>query len=109
VILAVPTPPKSGPRRGLGLRGRIALHAASQPSSSVLARHLAADSGSAWSLGWDFNVRGQRQKFLSECCYLTFVAAPELRRDDLLRLESFLVERLKPIYVGRVRQRSRLC
>lgn len=96
----------AGPRRGTGVRGRLRLHYASNPSNSVLARHLAADSASRWSVGRDFTVRGQRQAFLADECYFQALAVENLSRRDLEGLESSLIERLRPTYAGRVRSQS---
>src|SRR5438105_2039818 len=96
----------AGPRKGKGLRERIELHYASNPSNSVLARHLAADAASPWSAGRDLRRREQRQDFLSKGCYVQALPIPNMGRKDLIRLESFLIRELKPIYVGRVRQRA---
>lgn len=92
----------AGPRRGKGVRGRLDLHFSSHLSNSVLARHLAADSQSSWLAGRQLSVRENRQAFLADSCRFQVVAAPTLSRQDLLRVEAFLVNRLRPLYVGRV-------
>jgi hypothetical protein len=94
----------AGPRRGKGLRERIRLHYASSASNSVLARHLAADAVSPWSVGRDFTRREQRQDFLAKACYVQTLPLPGVSRTDLIRFESFFIRELKPIYVGRVRR-----
>lgn len=95
----------AGPRQGKGLRERLHLHYLSNLSNSVLARHLVADSTSPWSAGFDFNVQQQRQTFLSKNCYFQALAVPGISRSELLRLETFLVEKLLPVYIGRVKKR----
>ena len=92
----------AGPRRGKGVRGRLELHYSSHLSNSVLARHLAADSKSSWLAGRKLSVRENRQVFLANSCRFQVVAAPTLSRQDLLRLEAFLIRRLRPLYAGRV-------
>jgi hypothetical protein len=80
------------------LRGRLALHCASNPSNSVLARHLAADSLSAWAAGRTFTARKERRAFLTSDCYFRVLPVPNLSRKDLERLESSLIQVLRPAY-----------
>jgi hypothetical protein len=94
----------AGPRKGKGLRQRLHLHYVSDASNSVLARHLAADCTSPWAASSDFCVRQQRQAFLATKCFFRVLPVPQVSRSTLLRMESFLVERLKPVYAGRVKR-----
>jgi hypothetical protein len=96
----------AGPRKGKGLRERLHLHYVSNASNSVLTRHLATDSTSQWATNSDFRVQQQRQAFLATKCFFRVLPVPEISRSALLRLESFLVERLKPVYAGRVDKRA---
>jgi hypothetical protein len=93
----------AGPRGGSGMRNRLAFHYSSNPSSSVLAQHLAADTSSAWVAGRDFTDRVVRQGFLAKECYFRVVAVPGFRRAELLLLERRLVGALQPVYAGRIR------
>jgi len=93
----------AGPRRGKGVRERLNLHYSSNPAGSVLAKHLAADVSSPWVIGKSLDDRATRRAFLTELCYFQVVATPGLSRTQLLALESWLIGKLKPCYVGRVR------
>ena len=93
----------AGPRQRKGLQDRLKLHYSSNPSNSVLARHLSADATSSWAAGRDFKDKGQRRAFLSDNCFFQVVALPNIDRSELTRVESFLVETLQPQYAGRVR------
>lgn len=95
----------AGPRQGTGLQDRLKLHYSSNPSNSVLARHLAADSTSSWAAGPHFKETGQRRTFLSDKCFFQVIALPNIDRSDLKRIESFLVESLHPKYAGRVHKK----
>jgi hypothetical protein len=92
----------AGPRQGKGLRARLGNHYSSHTSNSVLARHLAADSTSPWSAGLNFTRREQRQAFLCDRCYFQVLAVQASSRRDLEHLESKLINRLGPIYLGKV-------
>jgi hypothetical protein len=92
----------AGPRQGKGLRERLRNHYGSNTSNSVLARRLAADCTSRWCHARDFTDRAQRQTFIAGCCYFQAVPVhPETRR-ELERVETAIIERLQPVYVGRV-------
>lgn len=92
----------AGPRQGKGLQDRLRLHYSSNPSNSMLARHLSSDATSSWASGRDFKDRGQRRAFLIDKCFFQVVALPNTDRSELKRIESFLVETLQPKYAGRV-------
>jgi hypothetical protein len=92
----------AGPRRGKGLLGRLEFHFASRLSDSILAKHLAADSVSPWSHGYDFQDQQQRQKFLTDKCFFQVIPLLGLSRNELLQFEDFLEMRLKPKYAGMV-------
>lgn len=92
----------AGPRRGNGLRERLALHFSSNLNSSVLAEHLAKDAQSTWVAGREFGDRAVRQRFLSHECLFRAAAVPGLARSELLALERHLVRELRPIYTGRI-------
>lgn len=92
----------AGPRKGKGLKGRLQLHFSSHPGNTVLARHLVADSTSAWAQRYDFRKREQRQDFLSAECFFQTVELPNLSRRELEQFEAFLEEQLEPKYTGRV-------
>lgn len=95
----------AGPRQGKGLGERLKLHYSSNPSNSVLARHLAADTTSSWAAGRNFNETRQRRAFLADNCYFQVVELPNIGRSNLKRIESFLVDKLKPTYAGRVNKK----
>lgn len=97
----------AGPRNGLGLRGRLRLHFGGNTNNSVLARHLASDVTSRWSVRHDFTKRVERQAFLAERCYFQTSVVQDISRRDLEMLEAALIERLRPAYVGRVGSASR--
>jgi hypothetical protein len=97
----------AGLRKGTGLRGRLRFHFSSNPKNSVLARHLARDLSSRWSIGYDLTKRVQRQAFLAERCYFQARALPDISRRDLEMLEAALIQRLRPAYVGRVGTQDR--
>jgi hypothetical protein len=92
----------AGPRKGKGLWQRLHLHYVSNAANSVLARHLAADRTSQWATSSDLRDQRQRQAFLATTCFFRVLPVPQVSRSALLRLESFLVERLKPLYAGSV-------
>lgn len=94
----------AGPRRGKGLRERIKNHFSSSADSSVLARHLAADTTSRWCNGRDFTSRFNRQSFLAEDCYFQALPVHTETRRELEQLEAALIARLRPLYIGRVGQ-----
>jgi hypothetical protein len=93
----------AGPRQGQGLSARLKNHYRSHVANSVLARHLEADNRSPWCAGKDFTQRDQRRSFLDSGCYFQALAVP-LNNKDLRQLESKLIERLRPTYIGRVRK-----
>ena len=73
----------AGPRNGKGLRARIGNHFGSNPASSVLARHLAADSRSRWAHDRNFSNRTERQRFLSAaCCFQAIAVATDDRENS---------------------------
>jgi hypothetical protein len=92
----------AGPRQGKGLRERLRNHFGSHTSNSVLARHLAADSGSRWCHGRDFTNRAQRRAFIADGCYFQAVGVPTETRRELEQVEAAIIGRLQPAYVGRV-------
>lgn len=92
----------AGPRSGRGIRDRLKCHYASNPAASVLARHLAADSSSAWAKSSGLHDRAARQAFLAKECYFQVQPTPGLTRSELLELEAQLIEALRPPYAGRV-------
>ena len=68
----------AGPRRGEGIMGRLRLHYSSNPSNSVLARHMINDSDSPWAQGYDFGERLQRQEFIANKCFFQAIPLPKL-------------------------------
>ncbi len=92
----------AGPRKGKGLWGRLRNHFSSNPDTSVLARHMAADSASPWTRGYEFQDREQRKKFLAERCYFQVIGLPTWSRVEIEQFEDFVEKALKPKYAGRV-------
>ena len=95
----------AGPRSGKGLRERVHYHYSSNLENSVLARHLAADVTSSWSANRDFSVREQRRSFLAAECYCRALPVPGITASELRQLEVFVVGKLNPRYIGRVRRK----
>jgi hypothetical protein len=96
----------AGPRQGEGLLARLRNHFSSNPDISVLARHMAADSISEWTRGYNFQDREQRKKFLAEKCYFQVISLPDISRITLEQFEDFVEDRLKPKYAGSVKKAS---
>lgn len=96
----------AGPRNGKGLRERVRYHYSSNMENSVLARHLAADVTSPWSANRDFSVRKQRQSFLAVECHCRALPVPGITSSELRQLEAFVVGRLNPRYIGRIRKKT---
>lgn len=92
----------AGPRSGKGHRGRLTLHWRSNPANTVLARHLMADSASTWARGHDFAQVEERQRFLTDRCYLQALPLGEYSEAEIRALEAFAEAELKPRYLGRV-------
>ena len=90
----------AGPRNGTGLRGRLRLHFSSNPNNSVLARHLASDVTSRWSVRHDSTKRVERQAFLAERCYSQTSVVQDVSRRDFEMLEAALIDRLRPPAAG---------
>ncbi len=84
------------------LNRRLEYHFSSHVANSVLARHLYADSDSSWCRGGLLD-RDRRRRFLSARCYFQAIEIPRVSRETLLKFEKFLIKRLQPVYVGRVR------
>jgi hypothetical protein len=91
----------AGPRRKDGLRGRLDLHFRSNPSNTVLARHMIADATPIWAANFDFRIQAARSAFLSARCFFQIL---ERQEDEprLRELERFLEGALRPRYRGRV-------
>lgn len=85
--------------------GRLSNHFNSNPDNSVLARHLAADSGSSWASGFNFTDRKDRQRFLAERCYVRALEITKVNRQELEAFEDYLEDELQPIYRGNVTKR----
>src|SRR6476646_165911 len=92
----------AGPRQGKGLRERLGNHFGSHTSNSVLARHLAADCTSRWCRARDFTTQAERQKFIAAECYFQAVPVHTESRRELEHVEAAILQRLQPVYVGRV-------
>lgn len=92
----------AGSRQGKGLRERVQFHFSSNPTNSVLARHMEADIDFGRALGYDFQDRLQRQQFLANKCFFQVIAIPNWNRRELKRFEDFLETQLNPRYKGRV-------
>lgn len=90
------------PGSAQGIFGRLKQHFASQLGSSTLAMHLAHGPKGEWSKGFDFSQRKERQRFLSERCFVRALELSEMDLEQLRSLEDFIAEKLNPICIGSV-------
>ncbi|MEO7867196.1 MAG: hypothetical protein ABIU54_06130 [Candidatus Eisenbacteria bacterium] len=90
--------------RSEGLRRRIRQHLSSNEANTVLARHLAGDRESPWSLGIDFTHRAERKLFLATRCVYQLLTLPELTVDELDAFETYIERELQPLYLDYIRQ-----